>query len=410
MDGIQSSLSRRHLLGGVLGTGILGAGMLATSHAEETAKQIEGFDQTQTDIDASQTWQPISDRKIRMGIVGHGVCQFGLQFSLQNHPNVELVAVSDLIPDRCDDMAKQAHCEKTYPSLEEMLKDDSIEAIFLATDAPSHARQAIDVLNHGKHVASAVPCCFGSIEDGERLFEAVKKNRGLNYMMFETSAFHDDCYAMRQIYQAGGFGKLVYMEGEYYHWCPTPIDSYKGWRDGSPPLWYPTHATGYYCCVSGGAFTEVSCMGMLSHLPYLQEGKNRYNNRFGTESAMMRTTEGGMARIIMSKDTPGFYAEAGRVRGERGSYYGSFQGTDEATQLVNSLNLRKPALPPQVDAGGHGGSHGYLGNEFVESILEERRPFVDITMALHLTVCGIVANQSALHDGELMKIPQYVMD
>ena len=37
-------------------------------------------------------------------------------------------------------------------------------------------------------------------------------------MMFETSCFHDDLYAMRQIYNAGGFGKLVYSEGEYFHY------------------------------------------------------------------------------------------------------------------------------------------------------------------------------------------------
>ena len=61
------------------------------------------------------------------------------QFSLQDHPNVEVVAVSDLFPDRCQALAKACRCEKTYPSLEEMVKDDKIEAIFVATDAPSHA-------------------------------------------------------------------------------------------------------------------------------------------------------------------------------------------------------------------------------------------------------------------------------
>ena len=35
--------------------------------------------------------------------------------------------------------------------------DDTIEAVFCATDAPSHARHAIEVLKHGKHVSSAVP-------------------------------------------------------------------------------------------------------------------------------------------------------------------------------------------------------------------------------------------------------------
>ena len=56
-----------------------------------------------------------------------------------------------------------------------------------------------------------------------------------------------------------------------------------------------------------------------------------------------------------------------------------------------------------------GGSHGYLMNEFVLSILQDRKPLVDITMALNLTVSGIIAHQSALKNGELMKIPQYSM-
>jgi hypothetical protein len=89
-----------------------------------------------------------------MGIVGYGYCKFGPQFSLQHHPNVQVAAVSDLFPDRCQGLARECRCEKTYPSLEEMVKDDSIEAVFVATDAPSHCRHAIEVLRHGKHVAS----------------------------------------------------------------------------------------------------------------------------------------------------------------------------------------------------------------------------------------------------------------
>jgi len=46
-------------------------------------------------------------------------------------------------------------------------------------------------------------------------------------------------------------------------------------------------------------------------------------------------------------------------------------------------------------------------NEFVTAILEDRQPLVDIAQALNMTVPGIVAHQSALKDGESMKIPQY---
>jgi predicted dehydrogenase len=365
-------------------------------------KPIPGFEKESPDADRSKDWKPVSDRKIRVGLVGYGVCQFAAAFSFQDHPNVEVVAVSDLEPDRCAGLAKAARCGKTYPSLEELVKDDRVEAVFVATDAPSHAQQCIEVLKHGKHCASAVPACFGSLEDGEKLFEAVKAARGLKYMMFETSYYHADLHAMRTLYNAGGMGKIVYAEGEYYHYMETPIDSYKGWRVGLPPQWYPTHSNAYFVGVTGGSFTEVSCMGMPSTIPHLQPGNNPYKNPFGTEIALFRTSEGGSARMAVSWDTPGAGGEMGRVRGQKASFYGKYDGVTPTT-----INTRRPPLPPTVEAGGHGGSHGQLTEEFVRAILEDRKPLCDIAHALNMTVSGIVAHQSALKDGELMKIPQY---
>ena len=231
---MQQFATRRSFMAAA-GLGALTVGMQGAVQSAET--QIQGFEKAPTDPSASQGWKPVSDRRIRVGIVGYGVCSFGAAFSFQDHPNVEVVAVSDLIPDRCAGLAKACRCQKMYPSLEELVKDDRIEAVFVATDAPSHARHCIDVLKHGKHVASAVPAVFGSLEEADKLFEAVKST-GRKYMMFETSCFHEDLYAMRQIYNAGGLGQLVYSEGEYFHYMEEPIPSYKEWRVGLPPQWY----------------------------------------------------------------------------------------------------------------------------------------------------------------------------
>lgn len=106
----------------------------------------------------------------------------------------------------------------------------------------------------------------------------------------------------------------------------------------------------------------------------------------------------------VSWDSPGLGGERGRVRGEKGSMEDmKYDGIAD----ISALNLNKPPLPPGMGAGGHGGSHGYLSNEFVHAILEDRTPLVNIAWALNMTVSGIVAHQSALKDGELMKIPQY---
>jgi len=406
-NSVSKSFDRRNFIkvaGIGVGTGILGLSHIGCKAGKESTKQvIQGFDETSGDTDLSKGWVPFSDRKIRFGIVGYGVCKFGSAFGLQDHPNVEVVAVSDLFPDRCAELARECRCNKTYPSLEELVKDDNVEAVFVATDAPSHKKHCIEVLKHGKHVASAVPAVFGSLYEAEELFEAVKQS-GLKYMMFETSCFRENLYAMRKIHQSGGFGKIVYAEGEYWHYSAEGIDSYNNWRHGMPPQWYPTHSDAYYVGVTDGSFQEVSCLGIPSQMERYQKGNNRYNNPFGTEISFYRTSEGGMARMSRSSDTVGhgYGSETGRVRGLKGSYYDKYEGLAENLPVIT-----RPPLPPGVPAGGHGGSHGYLSDEFVRSIIEDRKPLVDIATALNMTVGGIVAHQSAMKDGEWMKIPQF---
>lgn len=353
----------------------------------------------------NKVWQQFSDRKIRVGIAGNGLCSFGSQFFYQNHPNVEIVAVSDLIPQRRAALAKACRCQKTYPSCEEMIKDKNIEALYIATDAPSHARLSIMALEHGKHVVSAVPAVYGfkAEEDAEELFAAVKKS-GMKYMMNETSCYHHDLYAWRQQYLAGAFGKIIYSEGEYFHYFGKPLGGYNpktnkvdadGWRKGLPPQWYPTHSNAYHIAITGGSFTEVSCMGMPSIVPHLRPENNDYKNPFGTEIALFRTNDGGMSRMAVSWDIRQNGGERGRVYGQK---YNKV-----------AVNTNRPPLPPGVGGGGHGGSHGYLTCEFVDAILRDRKPWIDVAMALNMTVAGVIAHQSALKGGELMKIPQYAI-
>jgi predicted dehydrogenase len=383
------------------------------------AQVIPGFDQTRTEVDSTQAWQPFSDRKIRVGLVGYGVCKFSAEFDFQHHPNVEVVAVSDLFPDRRAALADRVKCSKTYPSLEEMVKDDRIEAIFVATDAPSHARHSIEVLNHGKHVCTAVPAFRGDIEDAERLVECVKKNAGLVYAMFETSVFHDDLYAMERLYAANVFGHIVYCEGEYCHphslGAPR-LDSYKDWRKNGAPMWYPTHATAYYVGVTHDSLVEVSCLGTA---PFNKSRRrpNGIGNIFNSEVGLFRTRQGGLCRFIIC-GSQGEYLEAGRLRGEYAGYdwhngrADGFVGDATGKQRLQEarskgLRTKKYSLPPGVSPGGHGGSHGYLTDDFIDAILRGRKPAVDVIDALNMTVPGYYAHLSATRDGETMKIPQY---
>ena len=385
-----------------------GAALAATAKAQTPAAPvIAGFDETQAGKVKDGEWKPVSDRKVKVGIVGYGVCKFGASFGFQNHPNVEVVAASDLFPDRCAELAKAVGAKKTYASCEEMYeKDREIEAVFVATDAPSHAELCIQGLKRGLHVASAVPAVFGreQLEMADKLMDAVKTS-GKIYALYETSAFRPQVYAMREIYKAGGFGKMIYTEGEYYHYVESwnKIGSYKDWRIGLPPQYYPTHSNAFYTDVTGGSFLSVTCLGKPSLAADNQPGKNRYDNPYATEIALFRTSEGGMARMAVGWDMPGSHGEKGRVYGQKGLFEERYSGQADVSKVAQA----KPPLPPGMPAGGHGGSHGYLTEDFITAILLNRRPCVDVAAALNNTVAGIYAHLSALKDGETLKIPPF---
>ena len=56
---------------------------------------------------------------------------------------------------------------------------------------------------------------------------------------------------------------------------------------------------------------------------------------------------------------------------------------------------------------GHDGSHTFITHEFIDSIVQERKPLVDIYEAIAYTAPGIVAHESALKGGEWLKIPNF---
>src|SRR5262245_18029132 len=61
---------------------------------DKDGKPIQGFEKTKkASAETSRGWKPVSERKIRVGLVGYGFCRFGAAFGFQDHPNVDVVAV-----------------------------------------------------------------------------------------------------------------------------------------------------------------------------------------------------------------------------------------------------------------------------------------------------------------------------
>ena len=65
-------------------------------------------------------------------------------------------------------------------------------------------------------------------------------------------------------------------------------------------------------------------------------------------------------------------------------------------------------LPPELRVRtGHEGSHAHITYDFVQAVLEDRHPEVNVWEAAAYTAPGLVAHESALKDGELRKAPDF---
>ena len=367
-------------------------------------------------------------KKVHIGVVGGG---FGCAFQWHEHPDCIVEAVSDLRADRRKGLMQVYSCQKAYNSLEELVLDKNIDAVAIFTDGPLHVQHTIDAMKNGKHVISAVPAAWGTIEQAELLLDTVKKY-GLTYMMAETGHYQQSTISARKFYKQGKFGALYYCEAEYQHPGLEVLyfrDGKRTWRHGLAPMHYPTHCTSQLIGVTDERLTEVVCHGWGDDDPILKD--NVYSNPFWNESAMFGTDQGNAFRVNIWCKGAHRGCERAQWIGDKMSFYaphpnglgpviirsGKQTERDDAGFVREAPNFERYKQPewwrtdmlpePLRHNSGHEGSHTFLTHEFIDALVHNRKPAIDIYESLAYTVPGIIAHKSALRKGESMRIPQY---
>ena len=368
-----------------------------------------------------------TDRKIHIGIVGGN---FGSGFFFHEDPNCIVEAVSDLIPERKEKLMRIYKCTKGYNSLTELLTDKKIDAVFVATPAPDHFNHVTQVLKAGKHVLLAVPAVL-TLEQCNGLRETVRRT-GLTYMMAETSYYRQNTISVRDFYKKGAFGTIFSAAAEYNHPGLETLYFENGkptWRHGLPPMKYPTHCTSFLISVTGERLTRVSCLGWGDDSPILK--KNKFNNPFWNETAFFQTNRNTPFRVEVNWKGALRNAERAEWRGTKMSFYSGQSESDEEIIVhagneikkddggfdykESTVEVYKPVMwwdtdllpSPLRHQSGHGGSHTFITHEFIDALINNRKPAIDIYEALAYTAPGIVAHESALKNGESMKIPSF---
>ena len=241
--------------------------------------------------------------------------------------------------------------------------------------------------------------------------------------MHESSYYRQPCIAARELYKAGAFGRLCYSEVEYCHpGIGTRSDSLsrwqgeRSWRFGFPPMLYPTHSLGLIVGVTRERIVKVSCIGQSVGNDFPKPEENAYGNPYDNEMALGVTSEGNICRFGVFWNVAA-HGERGQWLGEKMCCYmaGSggqpqgmmkLEGEYQPWNVPNYWETGRLPEPMRHDSG-HGGSSAFLSAEFINAIIEEREPTVDIYESIAMTAPGIIAHQSALKGGEQLKVPSF---
>ena len=365
---------------------------------------------------------------------------FGAEFApiFLHHPEVESLTICDADPEVLQKIGDRFEVEKRVSDLDDILNDDSIDAVHLVTPIPIHAEQSVAVLSAGKHCACTVPMAT-SIADLNAIV-AAQRESGKVYMGMETAVYTRRFLHVQEMIKNGEIGRIQFLRGAHYqdmeYWPPY-------WM-GLPPMHYATHAVSPVLALAQTQARAVHCFGSGLMRPELHE---QYGNPFPVETAIFELShEPALAAEITRSlfHTARGLTESFNVYGEKATFeweqieeeppvvfrmkpvvthWG--RGNDITTERL-TVRDRQDLLPKEIagftqrgvydethahlsflQGGGHGGSHPHLVHEFVSSIVEERQPWPDAITTAAWSAAGICAHESAMNGGVRVEIPQF---
>ena len=391
-------------------------------------------------------------KKLRLAVIGGGQFSSSFIHLFQAHPFVEEVALVEPNPERRASIAAKFSIKQTFASLSELWESD-FDAVAIFTPRWTHAQIALEAIQNGRHVYTAVPMGITQ-EEVSQLVEASSKTK-LTYFMAETSFYYPAVVFSRKKFAEGQMGKFVYGEGEYLHDMSHGFsDAYAAnggddWKSTAsfPPMLYSTHSVSTILSVTGAQATSVTCIGLKDTASdgIFDSNVSMWKNDQSNQIALFETSDGGVMRIAELRRVGTAPLESTvrmSIFGTEGSFeqqvgYASWATknsfdiiTDEIgtfSDVENPYSLKPDYIPPNLwDGGfarvhdrsqlpkefvglsnGHGGSHQFMVDDFVMDAVGERKAPMNVIDAARFTIPGVLAHQSAQMAGQKLQIPQY---
>ncbi len=150
---------------------------------------------------------------LNFGIIGTGRIAGQFAGEVLENKRINLAGVSARNYDKTVDFARRYSIDRAYSSVDELLADKDIDAIYVASFHPTHFPYTMKALEAGKHVLCEKPAVLKS-EDMEKI---VAKAREKNLLFTEamTVGFNPVYQEIKKEIQRGSIGEVVHVESSY---------------------------------------------------------------------------------------------------------------------------------------------------------------------------------------------------
>jgi predicted dehydrogenase len=151
---------------------------------------------------------------IGIGIVGCGMIANFHARAIADAKGAHLVGACSRSKSEYEPFAAQHGC-RGFASLEEMLADESVQAVSICTPSGLHMDPAVAAARAGKHVIVEKPLEI-TTERCDQIIQACEE-AGVRLTVTFQSRFHESSRLMKQAVDAGRFGKIT-MGDAYVKW------------------------------------------------------------------------------------------------------------------------------------------------------------------------------------------------
>ena len=129
---------------------------------------------------------------------------------------VQVGGIVGSTPDKSAAASKRLGLSSNYTTLSDVLADDSVDVVHLATPNRLHFEQARAVLNAGKHVLCEKPLAMNSAESAELV--QLSRERSLAAAVAYNIRFYPLCHEVADRFrnsETSGAGELLHVSGSY---------------------------------------------------------------------------------------------------------------------------------------------------------------------------------------------------